>query len=46
MSHCASVSAAGTTRAVVSVTYVGICPSIQVNQKCHVLFGGSSDILE
>lgn len=37
MSHCASVSAAGTTRAVVSVTYVGICPSIWVNKKCHVL---------
>lgn len=32
-----AVSAAGTTRAVVSVTYVGICPSMRVNKKCHVL---------
>lgn len=37
MSHCASVSAAGTTWAVVSITYVGIRPSIRVNKKCHVL---------
>lgn len=33
----ASVSAAGTTPTVVSVNYAGICMSIWVNKKCHVL---------